>query len=88
MIFVAQQVGFSNCIICFNNDIIILNYDFKFATPNQFSFNYTCRDGNHHLYMKSKSSTWKLSIKTWKLMSTYKGRNERHMDAQLCPMDG
>ena len=27
MIFGAQQEGLSNCIICFNNDIIILNYD-------------------------------------------------------------
>ena len=27
MTFGAQQVGLSNCIICFNNDIIILNYD-------------------------------------------------------------
>ena len=27
MIFGAQQAGLSNCIICFNNNIIILNYD-------------------------------------------------------------
>ena len=33
-IFCAQQAGLSNCIICFNNDIIILNYDCKFATTN------------------------------------------------------
>ena len=46
MIFGAQQAGLSSCIICFNNDIIILNYDYKFATTNQFSFNYICRDGH------------------------------------------
>ena len=46
MIFGAQQAGLSNCIICFNNDIIILNCDFKFATTNQLSFNYICRDGH------------------------------------------
>ena len=37
MIFGAQQAGLSNCIICFNNDIIILNYDCKFASTNQLS---------------------------------------------------
>ena len=46
MIFGAQQAGLSNCIICFNNDIIILNYDCKFATTNQLSFNYICKDGH------------------------------------------
>ena len=46
MIFGAHQAGLSNCIICFNNYIIILNYDCKFATTNQLSFNYICRDGH------------------------------------------
>ena len=41
---------------------------------------------NPYLHMKSQASTWKLSIKIWKLISTYKGRNGRHMDAQLCVM--
>ena len=36
--------------------------------------------------IKSKYLEW--SIKTWKLISTYKQRNKRHMDAQLCAMDG
>ena len=36
MIFGTQQAGLSNCIICFNNDIIILNYDCKFATLIKF----------------------------------------------------
>ena len=36
MIFGAPQANLSNCIICFNNDIIILNYDCKFATNNSF----------------------------------------------------
>ena len=45
-IFSAQQVGLSNCIICFNNDISILNYDCKFATPYQFCFNHICKDGH------------------------------------------
>ena len=40
MIFGAQQAGMSNCIICFNNDIIILNYYCKFAATNQLSLNY------------------------------------------------
>ena len=42
MIFGARQASLSNCIICFNNDIIILNYDYKFATTNRLSFNYIC----------------------------------------------
>ena len=46
MIFGAQQAGLSNCIICFNNDIIILNYDCKFATTIQLSINYICKDGH------------------------------------------
>ena len=46
MIFGAQQASLSNCIICFNNEIIILNHDCKFATTNQLSFNYMCRDGH------------------------------------------
>ena len=40
MIFGAQQAGLSNCIICFNSDIIILNYYYQFLTTNQLSFNY------------------------------------------------
>ena len=44
MNFSAQQTNLSNCLICLNNEIIILNYDCKFATTNQLSFNYICRD--------------------------------------------
>ena len=40
MIFGAQQVDLSNCIICFNSDIIILNYYYKFLTTNKLFFNY------------------------------------------------
>ena len=45
-IFGAQHASLPNCIICFNNDIIILNYDYKFTTTNQLSFSYICRDGH------------------------------------------
>ena len=40
------------------------------------------------LLMKSNISTWIWSTKTWKLMSIFKEKYRRLMDARLCVMNG
>ena len=61
------------------------------ATNVLICFNYIWMIGmgiEPPLLMKSNTSTWIWSTKTWKLMSIFKEKSGRLMDAQLCVTDG